>query len=100
MKPTPALARITALHQERRALWDRAGKLSQADRGRLLDIAAELESLWNKRRLEIAGVDAERLPDVIVHDYEPDARRTRWARGYGRAKRGSEGTAHEREVTA
>ena len=46
MKPTPALACITALHQKQRALWDRGGKLSQADRGRLLDIAAELESLY------------------------------------------------------
>jgi hypothetical protein len=89
MKSTPALARIAALHQERRALWDSGGKFSQAERGRLLDIAQELESLWNKRRMEIAGVDPERLPDVIVHDYEPDARRTRWARGRGRAKQGA-----------
>ena len=100
MKSTPALARIAALHQERRALWDRGGKLSQAERGRLLDIAAELESLWNRRRLEMAGFDAERLPDVIVHDYEPDARRTRWARGRGRTKREPECTAREREVAA
>jgi hypothetical protein len=106
MKSTPTLARITALHQERRALWDRAGgeatgrsPLSEADRGRLLDIAAELESLWNKRRMEQAGVDTYHLPDVIVHGYEPDARRTRWTRRRGRAERGRKGTSREREVS-
>jgi hypothetical protein len=99
MKSTPTLARITALYEERCALWGRTGRLGDADRGRLLDIAEELESLWNKRRLEKARIDADRLPDLIVHPYEPDGRRTRWTRRRGRAKRGSEGTPWEREVT-
>jgi hypothetical protein len=87
MKPTPTLARILALYEEQRALWGRTRRLSEADRGRLLDIAVELESLWNKRRMELAGIDAERLPAVVVHPFEADARRTRWTRGRGRAKR-------------
>jgi energy-coupling factor transporter ATP-binding protein EcfA2 len=51
MKPTPTLARIMALYEEQRALWERTSRLSQTERGRLLDIAQELESLWNKRRV-------------------------------------------------
>ena len=87
MKSTPTLARILALYEERRALWGRTGRLGEAERGRLLDIAQELESLWNKRRMEKAGIDADRLPTVVVHPYEEDARRTRWSRARGRAKR-------------
>ena len=87
MKPTPTLARIMALYEQRRELWERSGKLGQADRGRLLDIAEELDSLWNKRRMEKAGIDADRLPAVVVHPFEADARRTRWTRGRSRAKR-------------
>jgi hypothetical protein len=98
MKPTPTLARIIALYQEQRALWERSGRLGEAERGRLLDIAHELESQWNKRRMEKAGLDAERMPDIVAYPYEPDARRTRWSRGRGRAKRGPEGTARERGV--
>jgi len=95
---TAALAAHFALYQEQRALWERSGRLGESERGRLLDIAHELESLWNKRRMEKAGLDAERMPDIIAYTYEPDARRTRWSRGRGRAKRGPEGTARERGV--
>jgi hypothetical protein len=95
MKSTPTLACIMALHEEQRALWGRTCRLSQAQRGRLLDIAHELESLWNKRRLEMAGIDTERLPDVIVHAYEPDARRTRWTKRRGQAQQDPKATLQE-----
>jgi hypothetical protein len=98
MKATPTLARIMALQEEQRVLWDRTKRLGEAERGKLLDIAQELETLWNKRRMELAGLDTDQSSDPIEHPFEPDARRTRWTKRRGRAKQDPEDAPREREV--
>jgi hypothetical protein len=86
---TSALDRIMALTMERGALWAKASsgqKLTDAERGRLLDIHDLLEALWTQRRQEKAGIEPGSTPDIVVPAQET-YRGARSTYRRGRAKR-------------
>jgi hypothetical protein len=60
------LPRILDLYEERALLWALPWR-SREVRARLAEIAIALEYLWNKRRLEKAGLDPNGMPEVIVY---------------------------------
>ena len=50
MAYSTTIAQIAALYAEQQALWAKAGRLTEAEQGRLIDIRHQLERLWNCRR--------------------------------------------------
>ena len=87
---TTTMRRISVLSTERQALWAKSGRgerLTEAERGRLIDIRADLDDLWKLRRQEKAtaraGDQASVLDSSVVRSPSP----ARQDRRRGRAER-------------
>lgn len=73
------LARIARLYDEQRALWARSSRgerLEPYERERLRDIAAAVERLWHRRRLEKTREREDGMTHIAV---DPRSRGPRFA---------------------